>query len=144
MKLSNFNEWFTLVSNIAVVAGILFLGIEINQTNELMEAEARYNALQIRTQTNLLIASEPQLAEILEVFDEGIRPLTGGERRQLISHTVRVIRNQEWMYSEIPIDDALLQTWKVISTSNSWQLGWQSVKPGLNAEFVTFVEQNII
>ncbi len=35
------NEWLTLVANIAVVCGIVFLAVEIRQNNELRRSESR-------------------------------------------------------------------------------------------------------
>lgn len=41
MNSSKLNEWLTLVANIAVVGGIIFLAIEIRQNNELLRSESR-------------------------------------------------------------------------------------------------------
>lgn len=41
MNSSKVNEWLTLVANIAVVGGIIFLAIEIRQNNELLRSESR-------------------------------------------------------------------------------------------------------
>ena len=35
------NEWLTLIANIAVVCGIVFLAVEIRQNNELRRSESR-------------------------------------------------------------------------------------------------------
>jgi len=41
VKSSKINEWVTLVANVAVVGGILFLAIELRQNNELLRSESR-------------------------------------------------------------------------------------------------------
>jgi hypothetical protein len=41
MNSSKINDWLALVANIAVVAGIVFLAIEIRQNNELLRSESR-------------------------------------------------------------------------------------------------------
>ena len=38
---SKVNEWLTLIANIAVVGGIVFLAVEISQNNELLRSESR-------------------------------------------------------------------------------------------------------
>ena len=38
MKKSQMNEFLTVLANFAVVAGIIFLGFELRQNNELLEA----------------------------------------------------------------------------------------------------------
>ena len=35
------NDWLTLIANVAVVGGIVFLAIEISQNNELLRSESR-------------------------------------------------------------------------------------------------------
>ena len=47
MKLPDLNEWLTLGANIGVLAGIVFLGVELSQNNELMESQARFNRLEV-------------------------------------------------------------------------------------------------
>ena len=49
MKSETINQWMTLGANIGVIAGILFLGFELQQNNDLMESQARFNDLQIRS-----------------------------------------------------------------------------------------------
>jgi hypothetical protein len=41
MKKRNLSESLNLLANLGVIAGIVFLGVELRQNNELMEMEAR-------------------------------------------------------------------------------------------------------
>ena len=41
MNSSKINDWLTLIANVAVVGGIVFLAIEISQNNELLRSESR-------------------------------------------------------------------------------------------------------
>lgn len=41
MNSANFNDWLTLIANVAVVGGIVFLAIQIRQNNELLRSESR-------------------------------------------------------------------------------------------------------
>ena len=41
MNLDNLNKWLTLVSNVAVLGGIVFLGIELQQNNLIAKAQTR-------------------------------------------------------------------------------------------------------
>ena len=41
MTSSKANEWLTLIANIAVVGGIIFLAVEISQNNDLLRSESR-------------------------------------------------------------------------------------------------------
>jgi hypothetical protein len=41
MNSSKVNDWLTLIANVAVAGGIVFLTIEIHQNNELLRSESR-------------------------------------------------------------------------------------------------------
>lgn len=45
MKSDKINRWLSLGANFGVIAGIIFLGIEIQQNNQLLRNEARYNMM---------------------------------------------------------------------------------------------------
>ena len=49
------NRWVTLLANLGVIAGIVFLGIEIRQNNALLEAEAGYKSAQNRASNSILL-----------------------------------------------------------------------------------------
>ncbi len=53
--MSKLNEWLTLLTNVAVVARIIFLAVEIQQNNELLRSETRL-ALHGNDQVSLLVA----------------------------------------------------------------------------------------
>jgi len=52
MKLDNANKWLTLVANFGVVAGIIFLAIEVRQNQELLERD--HELLDHRSQNTAL------------------------------------------------------------------------------------------
>lgn len=41
MKMDNINKWLTLVANLGVLVGIIFLSLEISQSNRIAERDAR-------------------------------------------------------------------------------------------------------
>ena len=43
MKLENLNKWLTLIANFGVIAGIVFLGLEVQQNMVLIRAEMMSN-----------------------------------------------------------------------------------------------------
>lgn len=45
MNVDQINRWLMLAANIGVIAGIVFLAVEIQQNNELMASQARFNRL---------------------------------------------------------------------------------------------------
>ena len=69
------NRWLTLGANIGVVIGIIFLALELQQNNELLQSQAQETqALSIQAATTLdqdfllLIGSDPALAQTWNTY----------------------------------------------------------------------------
>ena len=57
MDSSKLNNWLSLIANISVVGGIIFLAIEIQQNNVLLRSESR-QALLANDQNSLVMSLE--------------------------------------------------------------------------------------
>ena len=75
MDTDRMNRWLTLVANIAVVAGIIFLAVEIRQNTESIDESRRLasaNAYQARafhfSSMNLAAASAPEMVDAIVAF----------------------------------------------------------------------------
>jgi len=75
VKISKLNEWLTLLTNIAVVAGIVFLAVEIQQNNELLQSQVRETqAVSIQAATTLdqdfllVLGSDPVTAKMWSTY----------------------------------------------------------------------------
>ena len=113
------NNWQTTIEGIgitAVVISLLLVVMEIRQNNELMEAEARYNRLQVALQANYLIAESTNfsLAQLLlkptselDVEENLVRTLMG-------DNTFRI---NEWSFRELPRNELPLEAWRQIMVS---------------------------
>jgi hypothetical protein len=49
MNLDNLNKWLTLLANLGVMAGVIFLAIEVRQNQGMLEETNRLNRFQART-----------------------------------------------------------------------------------------------
>ena len=56
MRLKRLNEWLALLANLGVIAGIVFLAIEVNQNNLLMKSQTRSDIAQSITDVLLRVA----------------------------------------------------------------------------------------
>ena len=65
MSMDNLNKWLTLVANIGVLAGIVFLGIELQQNTNMMQAQTRDSVNQNTNQAYNLLAGDLELADII-------------------------------------------------------------------------------
>lgn len=77
MDADKINRWLMLVANISVVAGIVFLGIEVRQNTESQEEFirlARANAYQARAFAASALwssnASSPELIDAIVAFEQ--------------------------------------------------------------------------
>ena len=48
MKLDNLNKWLTLLANFGVIAGVIFLAVEVRQNQITLEESNQFNFLQMR------------------------------------------------------------------------------------------------
>ena len=75
MNTGRMNRWLTLVANISVVAGIIFLAVEIRQNTESIDESRRLgsaNAYQARafhfSSMNVAVASAPEMVDAIVAF----------------------------------------------------------------------------
>ena len=73
--MSKLNEWLTLLTNIAVVAGIVFLAVEIRQNSDLLQSQIRETqAVGIQAATTsdqdilLVLGSDPVMAKMWSTY----------------------------------------------------------------------------
>jgi len=149
MKKIDLGQTIGMLANIGVVAGILFLAIELQQNNELMDAERRFNRLTIATGSLTLLATNSELAAAVAKLNDlsvGIDnlDLTPGERTQLRGYYSRVIINEEWTYLELPGSELPVQEWKKLAQSRSWRFHWDAVNSSRGDEFVGWMQRNIL
>ena len=98
LKNIDFSKIVSITANIAVIAGIVFLGFEVQQNNKLLEAQARHNLISQRTITNNAVR-DPNLLAALEKLNEG-EELDYSEETTVSMVVSLMIENWEWQYGE--------------------------------------------
>ena len=143
MKLSSLNEWLTLGANIGVLGGIVFLAIEINQNNALMESQARFNRLEVaRGVPELILNNYPVEwgAAVLKAESE----LTPDEANALRISWSRTFLGWAWTFSEIPQEEVPIIQWRRTFRGALGQEVWEQRKDEYLPDFVEFMETEII
>ena len=64
MKLDNLNKWLTLIANVGVLSGIVFLAIEVQQNSNAISSQTRSTITQNILMTQQ-VSSDPVRAEIM-------------------------------------------------------------------------------
>ncbi len=152
MKKIDLGQTITILANVGVIAGIVFLGLELAQNNELLAAQARYNLRVQRAESNRM-AMEPHVMEALQKYGASTE-LTPADQGVLSLHTLNLIEMWEWQYGEyeagmLEADDLPVGAWRL------WFHGqaevrmpvkeiWEGRRDVLNSGFVLFMEENVV
>jgi hypothetical protein len=146
LEADRLSRWLTLIANIAVVAGIVFLAFEQRQNNELLEAQARATFTANRlTHIDRLLAPENSA---LIVKSESGETLTDDERfrYERLKHAVFVSwesafrEYQEGLADDLPIEGMR----RSFDTYNGLLDTWKDRKDIYRKDFVEFLEKEVI
>ena len=142
------NRWLTLVANLAVVGGIVFLAIEIRQNNELLRSESR-QALVMNDVTSL--AANFQNADVFSKLVSGGDMSAEDQLRLSFMYTID-LRNREFEYFQYTNGLLDEQTWlayrHVLLINHSAGLGrkwWDEVGRSIvDPEFADLVNELLV
>ena len=118
MNLDSLNKWLMFAANLGVIAGIVFLGIEINQNRELTKAQIRQELSQGAIDTILREASDLTMASISlkGINDEEMTPEERFIYERMISAWFRYIETVHYQYRQGLYDtsefDQQINVWK--------------------------------
>ena len=139
-----------LVANLGVIAGIVFLALELRQNNSLLTAQTAHALLSTKLEYRARIVDNTNgFTEILQ------KQRSGGQldrvesaRLNIFSHDLLdVLRWQfrEFQAGRLPDDYIDIRTWHDL-----WDLFpdlrdlFEEDRPRLDAEFVRFMEENVV
>ena len=133
---------------VGIIAGIAFLGFELRQNNELMEADARYNRLSIVTDAWRLIAEHRDLTE-LRVRADNNEALTSAEERRVTAAIMSVYVLIEWTYRELGEDSTEMSQVREVQLYNfanypTYGRVWEARKQSFDPAFVQWYEANVV
>jgi len=146
MKKIDLGQAIAILANLGVIAGILFLAIELQQNNRLLDAQVSYNLLQNRTETRDEIYFNPEFAAFRFKVESG-EELSPVEQFRLDSRNESNLLRYEWEYLQfrsgnvgyLPLDQ-----WRSFMNEQRWQTNeWEPNKDLLSEEFIDFVEREI-
>ena len=147
MNLDSTNRWLTLVANIGVLAGIIFLAYELQQNTVATRLEAASNFQSSFNEIEMLIAGSPEFAELLRKGREGENTSTAEQLRLFVFYN-NVLR--QWQFTHFQyLSDALSEEhWQaqraflaqIISDDFGLLNHWQTHKRQFSPPFNEMVE----
>lgn len=152
MKNIDLGQTLNTLANVGVIAGIIFLAVELNQNNEFLELEAKATRATIFLDGWEQIASDPALIALM-IKDRSNEALTNGEEMQLNAYWMGYFIRREWTYENVPSErdqraNALRRIYQAYgSMRRTWEGGSggsaAAGKDNFSPEFVGYVEETI-
>jgi len=138
----------TILANVGVIAGIVFLGVELRQNNEHMEAQARFNRLSIATAAWGTWADDGELSALRLRAGSG-EEISELERRRVEAAIMRVFLNLEWTFRELPSGSPERNQIREVQVRNfagdaSYLAVWNDRKAAFDPDFVAWMEANVV
>ena len=157
MKKFDLGQLVTILANVGVIAGIVFLAIELRQNNELMVEEARANRVNLRQADTTLVLENPELGRAL-IKHRNDEELTDHESLLVTLYIDFVLVNFQNEYLDTvrglsDEDDLPVETWRLNFGLDRVPEGfvhmrdyWERNKDlgGWDEQFVRWMEENVV
>ncbi len=150
MKSSQINEWLTLIANLAVVAGIIFLAIEVSQNTAMIEAQMSQGRAETAMDQAESLYNSDHLPEIFLAMEQE-QPLTDLQRVRFTAYLRAFNRNQDNLLHQIEqgflgtttlrsVRDAV---WAELARKKAARDIWENTKVSYSDEYVALVDSVI-
>lgn len=145
MDFQRVNSWLSLTANIGVVAGIVFLGVEVRQNNDFLEAQSRYNHKESRANYSLAIALDEQFAGIMTKARVG-EVLTATEETQYAHFADHIFSTWEWEFREASLGRVEMPVQGYRATFNEQKIAqyWEATKSQFSRDFADFIDRDVV
>ena len=146
MKKIDLGQAISIFANVGVIAGIVFLGIELRQNNELSRAEAQRARAAIVSENFRSVTENPEIASVLLRDSQG-ESLTDLELFQARSFWLSTLTTAELIYaqsipSELPRTVQRLRRFS--STYPEYRKVWSEREGEFDEAFVAWMNENVI
>ncbi len=151
MKKLDLGQTITILANVGVIAGIIFLAIEIRQNNSLLASQASYAQFSVeRERRTRFLENRSGLMDITIRARLG-EELTRTEAGQLNAQWRDILDSWQWQFREYQAGRLEIE---VMSNVADWRALWR-LDGGLqetyrvtvdqrDADFLRFMEENVI
>ena len=143
------NVWLTLAANLGVIAGIIFLGLEIQQNTRMMQAAAIQDSTGIAREQILMFATDAETNRIAMIGTEDPSVLSLEEQQRFFWINRSFWLGMQGLYRQWGmgvLPDLEMNVWTIIICANYSSAGgralWSGNKQTLIPEFTEWVEQN--
>ena len=138
-----------ILANVGVIAGIIFLAVELNQNSELLAMQARSTQISTKVSQQL-----PFLSNDGGIADLWVAAATGDSLTVSEGFRLRAFYNmnvETWnaLYREVTnglLDetDMPIRYWGSLFLSPAMQEWWETARRDFDPEFVTFIDERVL
>jgi len=154
MNAEKLNHWLGLGANLGVLIGIIFLAIELQQNNELLQAQTDYNYFVNSISNSSELRMSEEFGDLLAKFEAG-EDLTASERIRADAFVRNMLLRWQYEFREMKkgrLDPATFTfyAWTAIFNGEGvfpapdFAKAWPKQRNLLDREFVEFMESQII
>jgi hypothetical protein len=148
LKKIDLGQTVSILANIGVIAGIVFLGLELRQVQDQMEAEISFNQFSQELSTRHLLATTPSLAgAIAKTFTDEELSLEEGVMLDAYVASILIRAQYGWQQYQRGRAEAFdIQDIVRRIEEDFWgiKLTWDRMRPAvLDPEFVAAVEREL-
>lgn len=156
MKKLDLGQTITILANLGVIAGIIFLAIELQQNNQLLGAQARATRVAFRQADNSLVLENPELTTALVKIRSG-EPLTAREDLLIEYYINFILVNFQTVYREmtqgsIELETIPLDAWRANFGDAGTEGGYVDMRAywasygarEFDPDFVQWMEENVV
>lgn len=143
MKKIDLGQSISILANVGVIAGIVFLAFELRQNNELLVAQTSYAQFNVEQQRRMLRMQESET--IMTPPDSRTR--AQGLRLELLNNQTLdsfIWQFREYQAGRLPDDFIDLRIWRDVWSTSGLRDLFEEDRQRLDPEFVQFVEENIL
>ena len=150
MKKLDLGQKISILANFGVIAGILFLAIELRQNNEHLAAQSSFAQFSIERERRSREMNNPDGFTELIVKSKSDTPLTDAENIRIRAMLNDYLDSWRWQFREfqagrLPSLYIDLELWRDIYAANSrLRDQFERDRVELGPEFVQFMEDEII
>jgi len=141
MNLDNLNKWLSLTANIGVIAGILFLGVEVQQNSQLMRSQTRDSMTTKQMDYYASVYNDSELSNIRFNYDATTNePSTEGFRYGVsVFANLRMYENEWYQYQQGLFEEEeflpRIETWKRTFSNPSFRFVWEMFEVEMSPSF---------
>ena len=149
MKKLDLGQTLGILANLGVIAGIVFLGVELRQNNELLVAQASFARFSIERERRERVMESPEYADLV-IKSRSDAPLSESEQLRMTVASSDILDSWIWQFRELqagrlPDGYIDLRAWRNlwVGTPGLREL-YQADRAELGPEFIRFVDENVV